>query len=744
MLTVQVIVTKETTGTAVKQKLTIKPKHAKAYRKRHYVLLLTTLATAFLLVAVAVSLHIHILAGSADAQNFIAAQFVKATTTRQTVASSYGFSFQYDPRRLYASAIDGVTGNLYIGSELATQRPYQTIKLATNAVPHSATDPNTISIDYYPAEVAPSRRSLTDIEQSHLALSQHGAPPPLVNTTQSVTYNGITLQKTTWAQATSGQLSGQLEGHFISYTTIINGKPLIIRTNSRLGSTSVSADIDVIARSLSTAAPAISYQIPPAKVVTKLATNRSLLDTLLFSQASAAMDTVDSQAVSTLYAPAVVKIYNAYCTDISIRGVLYVTGACAASSGSGFFVSSDGYIATNGHVATANPKDLVIKNAYTAASGGNGGPLVTLAKAAGLNLNQLSTITDDKQLLDTIFNAVYNMPDSAFTKSNNVQNLLVGLDSKDPDVDKLLSVTSARRQFDGTDDIRAAKLVSADYRAFDGITRYRNSDVAIIKLAGNNYPVVKLGSLSEVSQGSPLSILGYPVAASDNTIVAKNVSEVTLTSGNVSAIKTANGDSRQLIETDTTIGHGNSGGPVFDDTGHVVGIATYTIDGAGLGDGTFNYIRDIADLQALASTSNLNFNTTSQTQLVWQKAIAAFDNAHYSKSLQLFSQVRELYPEHPTIDSFEARAEQNISDGKDVKDLPVGLLLAAAAGALLLAGVAITLIIRHHGKHQVYKLVNGLAAAEPVNPRQRPRGYYSPILPEPAAVPDVAAAHHLH
>ena len=729
---------------ASKKRVAIQAKHAKAYRKRHYVLLVSALLAAFGLLALAVSLHVQSAAGTAESQDFVASRFLKPTSTQQTVTSSYGFNFQYDPRRLYVSALDGTTGKLYMGRELMTARPYQNFKFSSTLVAHTTAPPDTVSLDYYATDSMMSRSSLTSIEQNYLATASAGAAAPSVASTQVVILHGISFQKTIWTQATTGRLSAQLESHFVSYTALINARPLIIRTNNHLGSAGSSVDIDAIAASLSTAAPTLSYQAPAPAVTVKLVQNRNLLDKLLFTPASAASDAMDSQAISALYAPTVVKIYNAYCMDISIKGALFAPAACAGTSGSGFFVSSDGYIATNGHVATANPKDLVIQNAYTTAAAGNGKQLVALAEAAGLNVNTLNAITDGKQLLDTIFNAVYAMPDSDFTKSNAVQNLLVGLDSKDPDVAKLLAVTAARQRYTPTDDVKAATLAAADYRAYDGIVKYRDSDVALIKLPGDNYPVVKLGSLSEVSQGSNLNILGYPVAASNNSIVAQNISEVTLTSGKVSAIKTANGDSRQLIETTTTIGHGNSGGPVFDDAGHVVGIATYTIDGSGQGDGTFNYVRDIADLQALAAAANITFKTNSSTQLDWQKAITAFDSAHYSKSLKLFSTVRDLYPQHPTIDVFESRAQQNIAEGKDVKDMPLGWLIGGAVAALLLASVAITWIVRHHARHQIYKLVSGQVGAEHVNFMDHPNGgYYYPVLP--AAEPVVVAtANQLH
>jgi S1-C subfamily serine protease len=709
------------------KRLSIKPKHAKPYRKRHFMVLAIMVLLAFGLFGLVISIAVRIEAGRADNARFIDSTFAKTPSTEMTVSSSYGFGFKYDPRRLYASAIDGSSGRLYIGVELATLRPYQTIKLSTRFAPGAAIDQETVSLDYYATDAA--NQTLAAVERNHIALAQNNVTPS-VDQTESVMLNNITFQKTSWKVLPAGELGSKLTSHFTSYTAIVNGKPMIIRTSAQIGSRASTNDLESIVRSLKLGEVTASITTPSAHVAAAVAKNRSLLDSILFSQANAA-NALDSQTISALYAPAVVKIYNAYCTDISIKGQPYLANACAGSSGSGFFVSSNGLIATNGHVATANPKDIVIQNAYTTASAGDGQQLVKLAVAAGLDINQLATIHDNEALLDTIFNAVYAMPDSDFTESNDVHNLLVGLDSKDPDLTQLLSLTNARKQYAPNDDLKAATLVAADYRQYDGITKYRNSDVALIKISGANYPVVKLGSLGDVSQGSTISILGYPVAASNNPIVAKDISAVTLTSGKVSAIKTANGDSRQLIETDTTIGHGNSGGPVFADNGKVVGIATYTIDGSGTGDGTFNYIRDIADLQALIATSSIRLSSSGATQTTWQQAIAAFDSAHYSKSLKLFANVRKLYPEHPTIDSFVNRAEQNVSDGKNARDLPLGLLIGGAVAAVIVASVVILLIIRHHAKHQVFKLASGQATAVPADLARHPRGgYYYPVAPK--------------
>jgi hypothetical protein len=169
----------------------------------------------------------------------------------------------------------------------------------------------------------------------------------------------------------------------------------------------------------------------------------------------------------------------------------------------------------------------------------------------------------------------------------------------------------------------------------------------------------------------------------------------------VSSIKNALGSDKKLIETDTLIGHGNSGGPAFSDTGDVMGISTYTA--TKVGDSTFNYVRDVGDLEALAAGASITLNQPSKTQLLWDKAIGQFSNARYSKSLTNFAAVKAAYPAHPSVDDFIAAARQNIVDGKDVKDMPIGLMIAI----IVLLSIAIIsmayVVFKHFRAHSVYK-----------------------------------------
>jgi putative serine protease PepD len=94
------------------------------------------------------------------------------------------------------------------------------------------------------------------------------------------------------------------------------------------------------------------------------------------------------------------------------------------------------------------------------------------------------------------------------------------------------------------------------------------SDVAVLKLSRAGLVPLTLGDSSTVQVGDPVMAVGSPLALPG-----------TVTSGIVSAVDRllAAGDSQQTryyaaIQTDAAINHGNSGGPLLDGSGQVVGI----------------------------------------------------------------------------------------------------------------------------------------------------------------------------
>jgi S1-C subfamily serine protease len=120
--------------------------------------------------------------------------------------------------------------------------------------------------------------------------------------------------------------------------------------------------------------------------------------------------------------------------------------------------------------------------------------------------------------------------------------------------------------------------VPADIVGFDPF-----ADVALLKIdpAGLTLRPLKLGSTRDVSVGAPVAAIGSPFGEEQSLSVG-------VVSGLGRSIQSLTGfDTTGAIQTDAPINHGNSGGPLIDGAGRVVGmnaqIETTTGEGSGVG-----------------------------------------------------------------------------------------------------------------------------------------------------------------
>jgi len=120
--------------------------------------------------------------------------------------------------------------------------------------------------------------------------------------------------------------------------------------------------------------------------------------------------------------------------------------------------------------------------------------------------------------------------------------------------------------------------VAADVRGFDPF-----SDVALLKVdpAGLTLRPLPLGSTNDLHVGAPVAAIGSPFAEEQSLSVG-------VISGLDRSIESLTGFATTgAIQTDAAINHGNSGGPLLDGRGRVLGInaqiQTTTGDGSGVG-----------------------------------------------------------------------------------------------------------------------------------------------------------------
>lgn len=125
------------------------------------------------------------------------------------------------------------------------------------------------------------------------------------------------------------------------------------------------------------------------------------------------------------------------------------------------------------------------------------------------------------------------------------------------------------------------KVVLTDNREFDAelIGLDAELDVAKLRIKGNNLPFARLGDSEDIMVGEWSIALGNPYG------YVMNDAKPTVSVGVISALgrNLDFGSSRHynLIQTDTAINQGNSGGPLVNIHGEVIGINTLIISESG-------------------------------------------------------------------------------------------------------------------------------------------------------------------
>ncbi|MFM6906090.1 MAG: Do family serine endopeptidase [Acinetobacter tjernbergiae] len=123
------------------------------------------------------------------------------------------------------------------------------------------------------------------------------------------------------------------------------------------------------------------------------------------------------------------------------------------------------------------------------------------------------------------------------------------------DASRISITLNDRRELDAT-------LVGSDER----------TDVAVLKVNGTNFPELKVGNVSQLKVGEPVLAIGSPFgfdySASAGIVSAKSRNM----SGETSV---------PFIQTDAALNPGNSGGPLFNQRGEVVGVNSRIFSGTG-------------------------------------------------------------------------------------------------------------------------------------------------------------------
>ncbi|HKG59019.1 MAG TPA: trypsin-like peptidase domain-containing protein [Pyrinomonadaceae bacterium] len=405
----------------------------------------------------------------------------------------------------------------------------------------------------------------------------------------------------------------------------------------------------------------------------------------------------DGERLAMYSKPAVVRIIDGAAGKILFQPPGYQGQSfdlSVVSLGSGFFISPNGYIATNAHVvSTTHDGEEKAKQALF-------WQLVNqLAKQFSKEPRSIANFIDEHSTLQsfTLYHHVI-IPDGS-----------------------------------------AYPFEIKQYGAPTGEGNDQGKDVAVIKIEVKNAPVLKLADSEKVQLQDHVTVVGYPGAAdtfNSGLLSSKSSLEATINDGKISAKKTASSGA-PILQTSTAATHGNSGGPVLNDANEVIGLLTFrgdTVNGQEVSG--FSFIVPSNTVMEYVKSAGAT-NELGPTDTLFREGLGYYWDEYYSSAIPKFEEAKRMFPQHSEVDRLIQSSQQAKAEGREKSAFPVWIIVVVVAVVLLLLFLLIVIIAgiviakkRKKGKKEGPGPATGRADSG------RPQH-----LPTPSPAPAAAKAH---
>lgn len=335
--------------------------------------------------------------------------------------------------------------------------------------------------------------------------------------------------------------------------------------------------------------------------------------------------------------------------------------------GSGFIITPDGYVVTNAHVVA--PAEELLKQQLS-------GPILekSVKNFMAEIVEGAASIPPDTR--DYVLHTITNMVVTYYMENIKVLNL-----NKTFNIGMGVQVPGAPL---------FQKGIKAEVIQAGGAVPQK--DVAVLKMEGqNNLPTVPIGDSNLLATGNKIYVMGYPGVATFHPLLSESSqAQPSLTEGIISAQKTMEGG-WSVFQTNADMTHGNSGGPVFNDKGEVIGLATFgSVDMAtGQEIAGMNFVVPISVVKEFLDRGNVKPSESLVTK-TYKEAIDLYYKEYYKKALKKFQEVAALCPGHAYVQTFVADSTKAISEGRD-KSIPGWLLFGIPVVAVIIIGVVVVM-----------------------------------------------------
>jgi len=277
------------------------------------------------------------------------------------------------------------------------------------------------------------------------------------------------------------------------------------------------------------------------------------------------------------------------------------------------------------------------------------------------------------------------------------------------------------------------------YGAPTGEGNDQGKDVAVIKIEVKNAPTLKLADSEKVQLQDHVTVLGYPGAAdtfNSGLLSSKSGLEATINDGKISAKKQASSGA-PILQTSTPATHGNSGGPVLNDANEVIGLLTFrgdTVNGQEVSG--FSFIVPSNTVMEYVKSAGAT-NEPSPTDTLFREGLGYYWDQYYSSAIPKFEEVKRMFPQHSEVDRLIQSSQQLKAEGKEKSSFPVWIVVVIVAVVLLFLFLLIVIIAGVVIAKKRKKSKKAGPASGPASDGGRPR---HPPTPAPSPAPAPAAA----
>lgn len=342
--------------------------------------------------------------------------------------------------------------------------------------------------------------------------------------------------------------------------------------------------------------------------------------------------------------------------------------------GTGFLITADGYLVTNGHV---------VQPYYEA----NEPELRTTLLRQAVEQACVPANLPEARRRSTVNGLAARLANSA--RVEMTKNLIVRLSNRETFVGEVKAYSPPLAE-------RPGKHGAAGL----GPVTESGKDIAIVKIDAKNLPTVALGDSDGVRLGQRVRLLGFPgVVMYHDLLDKRSAMEASVTAGQISSVKR---DTRgaPIIQTDAAASWGNSGGPAVDDEGRVVGVLTFislnsdetqAIQG-------FNFLVPANIVREFARAAGADLGAPSPFNAVWHDAVDRFGRKDWAGARAKLDAAARLVPNLPDVQTLQSETEIHLLQDRRS---PHALVLGVSGALLLLVSGACWWGWRRRGSRRV-------------------------------------------